>query len=179
MWRNLDFWHFNEICGEPSYKFLSILLEILYYFYVRFWKNLWKIVGKICNYRYRYWRKVSMRFPSLVRGLDYTVDALSLQCGTQTAFRQEQPYAVQHWLDEESTEEILVVSAVCDQEIFSVPSRNTPYLSIFLEGRNVDRPSLGDRSGRPTTLSPLTFADEHFSFWIHHGNAMPLTHVLF
>ncbi len=43
---------FVEKCEEPLYKFLSILMEILYYFHIGFWKNLWGIVKKICNYRY-------------------------------------------------------------------------------------------------------------------------------
>ncbi len=30
------------------------LYPLLYYFYISFWKNLWRIVGKICNYWYRY-----------------------------------------------------------------------------------------------------------------------------
>ncbi len=37
---------FVEKCGEPLYKFLSVLMEILYYFYASFWKNLWEIVRK-------------------------------------------------------------------------------------------------------------------------------------
>ncbi len=41
---------FVEKCEEPLYKFLNILMEILYYFYVIFWKNLRGIVGKMCNY---------------------------------------------------------------------------------------------------------------------------------
>ncbi len=37
---------FVEKCGQPWYKFLSILMKILYYFYVNFWKKLWAILGK-------------------------------------------------------------------------------------------------------------------------------------
>ncbi len=40
---------FVEKCGELLYKFLSILIEILYFFYFSFWKNLEELWGKICN----------------------------------------------------------------------------------------------------------------------------------
>ncbi len=57
--------------GELLYKFLSILMEILYFFYVSFWKNLEKLRGKICDYRYRSihiyrFQKVSILSPSLI-----------------------------------------------------------------------------------------------------------------
>ncbi len=36
---------FVEKSGKPLYKFLSILMEILYYFHVSFWKNM-RVCGK-------------------------------------------------------------------------------------------------------------------------------------
>ncbi len=45
---------FGEKCGDLLYKFLSILMEILYYFYISFWENFRGIVENICNYWYRY-----------------------------------------------------------------------------------------------------------------------------
>ncbi len=51
---------FVEKCWELPYKFLSILMEILYFFYVSFWKNFRRIVGKIYNYRYQYGYRVSI-----------------------------------------------------------------------------------------------------------------------
>ncbi len=40
------FTKFVEKCGKFLYKFLSILMKILYCFYVNFWQKLWAIVGK-------------------------------------------------------------------------------------------------------------------------------------
>ncbi len=37
---------FVEKCRDNLFKFLIILMEILFYFYVNFWKNLRGIVGK-------------------------------------------------------------------------------------------------------------------------------------
>ncbi len=43
IWRNV---------GNTSYKFFSILIEILWHFLVNFWKNLWKIIAKIWKILY-------------------------------------------------------------------------------------------------------------------------------
>ncbi len=68
------------------------------------------------------------------------VDALSLQyCGAQAILAQDQLYLAEHCLDEEST--IEEVSTRYDQGVFPIPSCNTPYLFVFLEGRHVDRHS--------------------------------------
>ncbi len=60
-----------------------------------------------------------------------------------------------HYLDEESTiEEVLFTSTRYDQEVFPVSSCNTPYLSVFMEGRYVDRPFLIKQGEQ-----------HHFGFW--------------
>ncbi len=52
------------------------------------------------------------------------VDTSSLQCcGGEITLAQEQSYAAEHWLDEKSTiEEVLVISTRYDQRDFPVPS---------------------------------------------------------
>ncbi len=94
------------------------------------------------------------------------MDATSLQCcGTQATLAPEQQYASDHCLDEESiVEKVLVVSFSYYQQIFSVPSCNTPYLSSFLEAIHVDRSSLDNQSRRPVLLCLPTFANEPFLF---------------
>ncbi len=71
------------------------------------------------------------------------VNVLSFQrCGAQTTLAQEQPYAAEHCLDEESTiVEVLVVSTGYDQGVFPISSCDTPYLPAFLEARYTDKPS--------------------------------------
>ncbi len=77
------------------------------------------------------------------QGPGCTLDASSLQCcSAQAALTQKQPYVAEHCLDEQFSIEVLVISIRFDQQIFPVPSCNTPYLLAFLEGRLVDRPSL-------------------------------------
>ncbi len=80
----------------------------------------------------------------MVQGPSCKVDISSFLCfGAQATFVQEQPYVVEHCLDEGSAvEEVLVISVRYDEGVFPVPSCNTPYLSMFLEGRHVDRPPL-------------------------------------
>ncbi len=99
----------------------------------------------------------------MVQGLCCMVDTSSLQCcGIRAFLALEQPYVANHCLDEEPTViEVLIVSIEYDQGVFPVPSCNTPYLSVVLED-SVDRPSLGYRRRRPTSLYPLTFPDEPF-----------------
>ncbi len=102
------------------------------------------------------------------------MDVSSLQhFGIQATLTQEQPYVVEHCLDEESTiNEVLVISTGYDQGAFPVPFCNTPYLSMFLEARHVNRPPLSNQRRWPTLLCPLTFTDELFSIldslqWSH------------
>ncbi len=115
-----------------------------------------------------------------VWGSDCMVDASSLQCcGTQASLAQKEPYVADQFLNEKSViEEVSVISTRYEQRVFPLPSCNTPYFSVFWESRRVDRPTLGNRRRRPTSLCLLTFV-ELFSSWIHHYKATPLTHILF
>ncbi len=56
---------------------------------------------------------------------------------------------------------------------------NTSYLSTFLKGTHVDRPSLGNRRWRPTSLCPLTFPEKHILSRIRHHGATFLTQATF
>ncbi len=53
------------------------------------------------------------------------------------------------------------------------------YLSVFLENRYVDRPSLSSRRRQPKSVCQLTFADEPFSTLIRRYEAAHLPHVSF
>ncbi len=81
--------------------------------------------------------------------------------------------------DRESfVEEILIISTGYDSEVFPVPSCNNPYLSAFLEGKYVDRPSLGNRRRRPTSLYSVLLLMNVFVLDSPLWTAL-LTHILF
>ncbi len=94
------------------------------------------------------------------------VDGSSLQCyGAQATLAQEQLYAAEHCLEEESTvEEVLVVSAGYGQVVFPVPSCNIPYTypCFWRTDMLIDHPSAIEKGNQ-----------HHFARWLANKSFCP------